>query len=207
MTDAIRGSSKKKVYERSTLLECFKSSKLISMKPQWSVSNMQAGGVGTFWTQKNHTRKIGNIYKYLEQYLFMYNFVSKCPIIYILLLPRIDIFWSRGIGTELHRKSQTKNQHYSQSYFELCQLFWIMSILCINFYMENVPKSSFYTLPKLVTAWATTVHVTCVGTIFITFVDTLFVTLIISSHRITELSAVLFKYLLFLKMHVLGFQV
>ena len=41
---------------------------------------------------------------------------------------------------------------------------------------------------------------------FVTFIDILSATFSISSHTITESSAILFKYLLHLQIHVLGFQ-
>ena len=126
MTDAIRGSSKKKVYERSTLLECFKSSKLISMKPQWSVSNMQAGGVGTFWTQKNHTRKIGIFTNIL-------NSTSSCIILY-QNVPLFTFYYFQELtyfGLEVSEQNYIENHKRKISiirkailnyvyYFELC---------------------------------------------------------------------------------------
>ena len=47
---------------------------------------------------------------------------------------------------------------------------------------------------------------TLVGIIFLTFVDKLSVAFINSSHTITELSAILFKYLKFSQIHVLRLQ-
>ena len=49
------------------------------------------------------------------------------------------------------------------------------------------------------------VLVTIADMVFITSVDALFVMLIISSHTITESSTILFKYLMFSQIHVLGF--
>ena len=50
------------------------------------------------------------------------------------------------------------------------------------------------------------VFVTFVGIVLVTFFVTLSVTFIIPSHTITESSEILFKYLLFLQIHVRGFQ-
>ena len=47
---------------------------------------------------------------------------------------------------------------------------------------------------------------TFVAIVSVFFVDTISVTDIISSHSITEVSAIIFKYLLFSQIHVLGFQ-
>ena len=47
---------------------------------------------------------------------------------------------------------------------------------------------------------------TLVGIIFLTFVDKLSVAFINSSHTITELSAIVFKYLTFSQIHVLRLQ-
>ena len=47
---------------------------------------------------------------------------------------------------------------------------------------------------------------TIVDILFATFIDTISITYIISSHTIFELSAILFKYLTFLQIHMLKFQ-
>ena len=67
-------------------------------------------------------------------------------------------------------------------------------------------KQSILYLTFLSSDFFDTIHVAFVDTVFVTFVDTLSVTFIISSHSITELSAILFQYLLFPQIHVLGFQ-
>ena len=41
---------------------------------------------------------------------------------------------------------------------------------------------------------------------FVFYVDTISITITISSHLVTEVSATLFKYLLFSQIYVLGFQ-
>ena len=52
-----------------------------------------------------------------------------------------------------------------------------------------------------------TIFVTFVGVVFVIFVDAISITDtdIILSHTITKVSAILFKYLLFSQIHVLGF--
>ena len=50
------------------------------------------------------------------------------------------------------------------------------------------------------------VHLVFADIVFVAFVDTLSVALIISSQTITEVSAILFKLIPFLQIHVLGFQ-
>ena len=47
---------------------------------------------------------------------------------------------------------------------------------------------------------------TIVDILFATFIDTISITYIISSHAIFESSAILFKYLTFLQIHMLKFQ-
>ena len=47
---------------------------------------------------------------------------------------------------------------------------------------------------------------TFVAAVFAFFVDTISVTIIISSHSVTKVAAILFKYLLFPKIHALGFH-
>ena len=47
---------------------------------------------------------------------------------------------------------------------------------------------------------------TFVALVFAIFVDTISITDIGSSHAITEVSAILFRYLLFSQIHALGFQ-
>ena len=42
--------------------------------------------------------------------------------------------------------------------------------------------------------------------VFVLCVDTIHITSIMSSHSVSELSAILFKYLLLSQWHVLGFQ-
>ena len=48
---------------------------------------------------------------------------------------------------------------------------------------------------------------TFVAIVFVSFVDTVSITDIISSHAITEVSAILFKDFLFSQTHMLGFQI
>ena len=50
------------------------------------------------------------------------------------------------------------------------------------------------------------VLITFVAIVFVIFVDTISITVIISSHSITEVSGILFNYLPFSQIHVLGFQ-
>ena len=45
-----------------------------------------------------------------------------------------------------------------------------------------------------------------VGNVFVIFADTIFITFIISTHSITEVSALLFKHLLFSQIHVVVLQ-
>ena len=47
---------------------------------------------------------------------------------------------------------------------------------------------------------------TFIATIFVFFVETISITIMISSHSVTKVAAILFKYLLFSKIHVLGFH-
>ena len=110
-----------------------------------------------------HTRKLGNVHKNLKLYhVFMHSFLCQnVPIflLHIMRTRRIDTFWSDGIdtywsGRVWHRKSQTKNQKYSQRLFELYQLF-INTFLC-----QTVPKSTFHILPKLLSTWLTQFCVT-----------------------------------------------
>lgn len=112
------------------------------------------------------------------------NSTSSCIILY-QNVPLFTFYYFQELtyfGLEVSEQNCIENHKRKISIIRKAILNYVY-FSCINFYMENVPKSSFYTLPKLVTAWATTVHVTCVGTIFITFVETLFVTLIISSQN------------------------
>ena len=68
-----------------------------------------------------------------NQHILVWGYLSQnMPILtlYMLLTRKIDTFWSKGINkfwsgdteTVWHRKSQTKNQQYSQRFFELYQL-------------------------------------------------------------------------------------
>ena len=50
------------------------------------------------------------------------------------------------------------------------------------------------------------VLVTFVAIVFVIFVAIVSITIRISSHSVTEVPAILFKYLLFSQIHVLGFQ-
>ena len=61
---------------------------------------------------------------------------------------------------------------------------------------------SYFSLRQFIEA----VVVTFVFILFVIFVDTISITVIFSSHLITEVSAILFKYLLLSQIHVLGFQ-
>ena len=61
-------------------------------------------------------------------------------------------------------------------------------------------------LTSLLWQFVEEVCLTFVAIVFAIFVDTISKTDIISSHVITEVSAILFKYLLFSKTHELGFQ-
>ena len=61
---------------------------------------------------------------------------------------------------------------------------------------------SYFLLRQFIEA----VLVTFVAILFAIFVDTISITVIFSSHSITEVSAILFKYLLLSQIHVLGFQ-
>ena len=90
---------------------------------------------------KSHTRKIGNVHKDFEQYqLLIHNVLCQnVPIflLYLLITRSVDTFWFEGInilwsgdiGIVWHRKSQTKNQQYSQFFFKLYQLF-MNNFLC-----------------------------------------------------------------------------
>ena len=62
--------------------------------------------------------------------------------------------------------------------------------------MQNIAISYFFTM---------TFFVTFPATVFVIFVDKMSIADIISSNSITEVSAILFKYLLFSQIHVLGF--
>ena len=55
----------------------------------------------------------------------------------------------------------------------------------------------------LLSEFIKTVFMTFVSIVFVTFFDMLSVTFIISSHTVTELSTIPFKYLLFWQIHVL----
>ena len=89
-------------------------------------------------------KKPHNIHKDFELYqVLMHNFLCQNILIsslYILLIRGINIFWSGGIATVRHRKSQTKNWRYLQRVFELYQFFMHKS-LC-----QTVPKFQFYIL-------------------------------------------------------------
>ena len=50
------------------------------------------------------------------------------------------------------------------------------------------------------------VLVTFVDIVFATFVDTIFITCLISSHGLTEVSAIVTRYLSFSQIHVLGLK-
>ena len=63
--------------------------------------------------------------------------------------------------------------------------------------MENIGISYFFTM---------TIFVTFVGIVVAIFVDIISTKDIISSNSKTEVSAILFKYLLFSQIHALGFQ-
>ena len=92
--------------------------------------------------------KILNYTNFHEQFLLSQN-VSIFPL-YILLTRRIDTFWcegitafwSVGIRTVWYRKSQTKNQQYSQM-FELCRSFMH------NFLCQTFQKTTLLTDPIL----------------------------------------------------------
>ena len=133
---------------------------------------MWVGSIRTFWAPTFHTRKFGNIHKNFKLYPgFMHNFLChnvRIFLLHILHTRRIDTFWSNGIDTLIwsnrtvwHRKSQTKNQQYSQKLFELYQ-FLINSFLC-----QTVPESIFYILPKLLSTWLTQFCVTSHPNLFI----------------------------------------
>ena len=68
--------------------------------------------------------------------------------------------------------------------------------------MQNEAISYLFLLWQFTEA----VLVTFVDMVFVIFVDRISITYIISSHSITEVSPILFKYLLFSQIHVLGFQ-
>ena len=61
-------------------------------------------------------------------------------------------------------------------------------------------------LTFLLTQFTVAELLTFVATVFAFFVDTISVTIIFSSHSGTKVPAILFKYLLFPKIHVLGFH-
>ena len=67
--------------------------------------------------------------------------------------------------------------------------------------MPNIAISYYFTL---VIYPSSTVNICCCSICL--FDDALSITIIILSHRVTEVSAILFKYLLFSQVHVLGFQ-
>ena len=58
----------------------------------------------------------------------------------------------------------------------------------------------------LLTQFTVAELLTFVATVFAFFVDTISVTIFFSSHSVTKVPAILFKYLLFPKIHVLGFH-
>ena len=68
--------------------------------------------------------------------------------------------------------------------------------------MPNTAISSTLLLLQFIKA----ALVTFVAIVFAFLVDALSINIIITSHSVTEVSAILFKYLLFSETHVLGFQ-
>ena len=70
--------------------------------------------------------------------------------------------------------------------------------------MQN--KIIYLYITFLLSAFIDTKLITFVGIVFVTFNATISINFIISSHITTKSSTMLFKYLLFSQIHVLGFQ-
>ena len=71
--------------------------------------------------------------------------------------------------------------------------------------MQNIVFSYFLTI---IIYWSSTCNI-CIyfaAILFVFFVDAVSITNTISSHAVTEVSAILLKYLLFSQIHMLGFQ-
>lgn len=64
-------------------------------------SRFVSWGIGTVFSQKNHTRKTGNIHKYFKvNQVFIHNFLCQNLVIFllnILLTRRTETFWPKGI--------------------------------------------------------------------------------------------------------------
>ena len=81
----------------------------------------------------------------------------------------------------------------------------IKSNMITNETVCKIQQSVLY-LNFLLWQFTEEVFASFVAIVFVIFVDTISIADIISSHVITKVSVILFKYLLFSQMHALGFQ-